>query len=80
MSTPAKKETVEITINHKWCKGCGICIAFCPRNVFATDSQGHPEIIDKNKCIKCMLCVERCPDFAIEVMRILHTQEDGAQL
>jgi NAD-dependent dihydropyrimidine dehydrogenase PreA subunit len=27
-----------------------------------------------------MLCVERCPDFAIEVMRILHTQEDGAQL
>ena len=80
MSTTAKKETVEITINHKWCKGCGICIAFCPRNVFETDPQGHPEIIDKNKCIKCMLCVERCPDFAIEVMRILDTHEDGAQL
>jgi len=77
MSTTAKKETVEITINHKWCKGCGICIAFCPRNVFATDPQGHPEIIDKDKCIKCMLCVERCPDFAMEVKRIPDKPEDG---
>jgi 2-oxoglutarate ferredoxin oxidoreductase subunit delta len=61
------KEKVEITINQQWCKGCGICIAFCPRKVFSTGKQGHPEIIDKEKCIKCMLCVERCPDFAIEV-------------
>jgi 2-oxoglutarate ferredoxin oxidoreductase subunit delta len=64
-----KKEAREaiIDINHTWCKGCGICIAFCPKEVYKADMRGHPEIIDAAKCILCMLCVERCPDFAIEI-------------
>ncbi|MBQ2096318.1 MAG: 4Fe-4S binding protein, partial [Firmicutes bacterium] len=24
----------QIEINYKWCKKCGICAAFCPKNVF----------------------------------------------
>ena len=22
-----------LIINEKWCKGCGICVAFCPKQV-----------------------------------------------
>ena len=22
----------KLVINPKWCKGCGICVAFCPKN------------------------------------------------
>lgn len=57
----------KVTINEKWCKKCGICGAFCPRGVFVTDDFGKPIAKYSQNCIKCMLCVIRCPDFAIEV-------------
>ena len=64
--TPQKKKD-PITVFKAWCKGCGICIAFCPQGVLDFDKDGkaypkHPE-----KCIKCMQCELRCPDFAITV-------------
>jgi len=62
---PHNKAVIEI--NQKWCKGCTICIAFCPKAVYTADKHGHPVISDVNKCILCMLCVERCPDFAITI-------------
>ncbi|MBR3034091.1 MAG: 4Fe-4S binding protein, partial [Firmicutes bacterium] len=30
----------QIEINYKWCKKCGICAAFCPKNVFDRDEDG----------------------------------------
>ncbi len=65
VTTQEKKEPV--TVFKAWCKGCGICIAFCPQGVLDFDEDGksypkHPE-----KCIKCMQCELRCPDFAITV-------------
>jgi len=54
----------ELVINPEFCKGCGICAAFCP--------QGALEIIDEkvrlkddNECILCGSCELRCPDYAI---------------
>ena len=61
------KTAVEICINEKWCKKCGICIAFCPKGVFTADEFGKPIVKNPEQCIKCMLCVVRCPDFAIRV-------------
>jgi 2-oxoglutarate ferredoxin oxidoreductase subunit delta len=63
-----QKKPVKITINEKWCKKCGICVAFCPQGVFTADEFGMPIVSYPEKCIKCMLCVIRCPDFAIDVV------------
>ena len=62
------KPKVKILINEDWCKGCGICIEFCPKAVLAPAGlQGKPTVTDPSLCIKCMLCEVRCPDFAIRI-------------
>lgn len=62
-----KEPGSKITLNEKWCKKCNICIAFCPKEVFIPDDFGLPIVKHPEKCIRCMLCVIRCPDFAINV-------------
>lgn len=64
----AQKKAGAITINEAWCKRCDICVAFCPRDVLAAGNGGPPSVVDLHACTLCMLCVLRCPDFAIEVI------------
>ncbi|MGB3368102.1 MAG: 4Fe-4S binding protein [Acidaminobacteraceae bacterium] len=59
------RDNIEIKINKKWCKGCGICIAFCPKKVLGYDQEGKVEMLDRENCIKCGQCELRCPDMAI---------------
>lgn len=60
------------------CKGCGICIEFCPRKLLSASKQANskgyfpPEITDTLHCTDCGLCALLCPDFAIYV-------EDGGE-
>jgi len=64
----ARKTPAVITINEEWCKGCGICIEFCPKACLgASGIEGKATVVAADQCIKCMLCVIRCPDFAIDV-------------
>ena len=56
-----------VTVNKRFCKGCGICIHFCPKKILVADELGKPDVIDQEKCIKCRQCELRCPDFAIKV-------------
>ncbi len=62
-----KKEERKIDIYKAWCKGCGICVAFCPTGALAKDEAGFPYVKDIEKCINCGWCEIRCPDFAISV-------------
>jgi 2-oxoglutarate ferredoxin oxidoreductase subunit delta len=62
-----KKETPNIDIYKAWCKGCGICAAFCPTGALARDEAGFPYVKEPDKCINCGWCEMRCPDFAITV-------------
>ena len=55
-----------IEINRDWCKGCGICVAFCPKDVLALDEEEKAVIKEQEKCNYCGLCELRCPDIAIE--------------
>ena len=55
-------------INQEWCKGCGICIAFCPKNVLALDEYEKVVTAQLEACIACRLCEYRCPDLAITVV------------
>jgi len=63
----------KIKLNRKWCKGCGLCIEICPKNVYdrgnKVSTKGFKEIIVKNPdaCNQCQLCELLCPDLAITI-------------
>lgn len=49
----------------KWCKSCGICVAFCPKKVLVLE--GKIKIANIDDCIYCGQCEQRCPDYAIYI-------------
>ena len=64
----ARKKLKEICINIDWCKGCGICVAFCPKAVLELDKKDCAVAARPEDCICCKMCELRCPDLAIEVL------------
>ena len=64
-----QNEKTAITVNENWCKSCGICIRFCPKNVLISNEKGVPMAKNIDDCIHCRLCELRCPDFAINVRK-----------
>ena len=62
-----KKGQTEITIYPDWCKGCGICVAFCPAGVLELDELGKCRVARLAECLNCGFCERHCPDFAITV-------------
>jgi 2-oxoglutarate ferredoxin oxidoreductase subunit delta len=60
---------VAVAINPKYCKSCGICVAFCPKKVLALDSEGKAYAANPGDCAGCRQCELRCPDFAIDVSK-----------
>ena len=64
-SKTKKKPTIEV--NRSFCKGCGICVAFCPKGVLELDDHEKALVKRPEQCTACMLCELRCPDIAIEV-------------
>ncbi|HOV86893.1 MAG TPA: 4Fe-4S binding protein [Syntrophobacteraceae bacterium] len=61
------KKRFDIDIFRDWCKSCGICAAFCPRECIALDENGSPVIDRGDRCTGCGWCELHCPDFAISV-------------
>ena len=62
----AAKKLPNIAIDAKRCKGCSICVDFCPTNVL--EMKGPTVTVrDLDACTRCQLCDLRCPDFAIQV-------------
>ena len=59
-----------VTIFGTWCKGCGICIEFCPQEVFEANGQGRPIVAHPESCTACHWCDTHCPDMAITVRRL----------
>ena len=65
------------------CKGCGLCVDVCPKNVLEISKnvnakgyfpayQARPE-----DCIFCAICCTMCPDVAIAISEI--EEEASAQ-
>ena len=73
--TSAGESTTQwvVVINDDWCKGCGFCYTFCPRQVLDKskefNAKGYypPVVIAADRCVGCRLCEALCPDFAIYV-------------
>jgi len=62
-----------ITINREACKGCYLCISFCPKKAIKIsdrlNEKGYfPAMPDEEKeCTGCESCMIACPDMAVEV-------------
>jgi 2-oxoglutarate ferredoxin oxidoreductase subunit delta len=67
----------EIAIDEEYCKGCGLCAEFCPRDciVMSADHYNNrgvlmPLFAQPDECTGCTICGFMCPDAAITVYRL----------
>ena len=60
----------EVIIFANWCKGCSICVDFCPTGVLVLDEDEHPMVAYPEKCTACHWCDTHCPDLDIIVKKI----------
>jgi 2-oxoglutarate ferredoxin oxidoreductase subunit delta len=63
----------QIDIIESWCKGCGICVNFCPTKVLELNPMGKAVAQRLDDCTGCELCARLCPDLAITVLELEHT-------
>ena len=69
MSRLAEKISAgELVIYQERCKGCGICVAFCPRGALSLNEGGRL-VREAEKCNLCGICETFCPDFAIALVK-----------
>lgn len=65
------KKQFSLTIDEDLCKGCGICVDFCPKTVFepsqSISPRGYyiPLVRAEEDCTGCRLCELLCPELAI---------------
>jgi 2-oxoglutarate ferredoxin oxidoreductase subunit delta len=63
----------KITVNKDRCKGCLLCVSFCPKQAIVVANSLNKkgvkpvEFKDGAECIGCAMCAVICPDCCIEV-------------
>ncbi len=67
---------INLAINELACKGCGLCVRACPKNVLELsktrlNAKGYntAEVAKTQACIRCASCARTCPDVAIRIER-----------
>ncbi|MBT9163782.1 MAG: NAD(P)H-quinone oxidoreductase subunit I, chloroplastic [Chloroflexi bacterium] len=64
-----------VLFDRERCKGCGLCIAVCPRQVLSYSGEYNQRgynvtrMEDPDRCTGCAFCALTCPDVTIEVYR-----------
>lgn len=65
-----------VIIDDARCKGCGLCVQFCPQSVLELDARTlntkgyHPAYAaNPDACVGCGICGLMCPDVVITVER-----------
>ena len=64
-----------LTICKERCKGCGLCIHFCPQGILEDlgelNKLGYRPVtvVAEGECTGCGLCTLMCPDMVLQVER-----------
>ncbi|MGQ9707805.1 MAG: 4Fe-4S dicluster domain-containing protein [bacterium] len=64
---------VKVTIDKNRCKGCELCVNFCPKQVLGMSKEINDkgyffaQVVNQDACIACRFCGLMCPDCAIEI-------------
>ncbi len=89
MAAPTKDsklgtKTFRIVIYENLCKGCELCVNFCPKDCFemTTDrinAKGMPfaECVRLADCVGCRACATVCPEAAIELFEVTQDEENN---
>ena len=66
-----------LTIDKNVCKGCGLCVSVCPKQILILDTENlntsgytPASVTDMDACIACASCARICPDVAITIEKI----------
>lgn len=67
---PPERVRGVVHILEERCKGCELCIDYCPMDVLelstAFNAMGyHYPVVKSDDCIDCQACRDICPEFAI---------------
>lgn len=67
MSEEQAQAKPKVTIHEPLCKGCGLCIIHCPKEVLAASERinelGYPTtVVARDGCIGCANCYLICPE------------------
>ncbi|MCK5732500.1 MAG: 4Fe-4S binding protein [Tenericutes bacterium] len=64
----------KVIFDYEICKGCGLCVEYCPTNILYQDvdtlnKKGYNiiKVSEPDKCIGCAFCAMMCPDSVITV-------------
>ncbi|MFH1645662.1 MAG: 4Fe-4S binding protein [Candidatus Omnitrophota bacterium] len=67
---------VKIKIDTQKCKGCGLCVLYCPKKILCFSEKLNKKGVkpveikkeDESKCTGCATCAIVCPDCAIQIV------------
>ncbi|MFC1804334.1 4Fe-4S dicluster domain-containing protein [Candidatus Omnitrophota bacterium] len=65
----------KITVDKDKCKGCLLCVSFCPKGLIGKCKELNKlgvnavEFNGPQECTGCMICALICPDCCIEVYK-----------
>ena len=54
----------QLVVEPAWCKGCGICATFCPKQALEIVND-KVRVRAGAACVFCGQCEMLCPDYAI---------------
>jgi 2-oxoglutarate ferredoxin oxidoreductase subunit delta len=63
----------KVKIDQKRCKGCQLCVIFCPKKNIRVDTLSnnagvYPALVcAEENCTGCGMCVVMCPEACIEI-------------
>ena len=65
---------MKVHIDTRVCKGCGLCVHFCPRGVLKLSDERNQKgytiakVVDIEQCTGCKLCIGSCGPSALTMV------------